>query len=178
VANAVQPEVGGQDARVGGERRAGSRRDQPAGLEDVAAGGERERSPRSLLDEEDRDAAVVDPPGHTEGLALQHRRQTERRLVEQQEPGSAHESAADGEHLLLAARECPGELEPPFVEHRKELEGRFQSLAELGPSPGMAADEEVLRNRELREDLAPLRDVTDPAATMASGDASVMSRPS
>jgi len=94
--------------------------DEPPGLEHISAGGERERAPRVLLDEQDRDAVLVDAPNHPEDLAREDRRQPERGLVEEQQPRPRHQRAADREHLLLAAREGAGDLRLPIAEHGEE----------------------------------------------------------
>ena len=41
---------------------------------------------------------------HRENLLDDHRRQPERGFVEQEKPGSAHQGAGKGQHLLFAAR--------------------------------------------------------------------------
>ena len=57
------------------------------------------------------------------------RRQTERDLVQQHEPGVGHERAADGQRLLLAAGEAGRLALDQRLEQREELEtdSRFQS---------------------------------------------------
>ena len=54
-----------------------------------------------------------------EDLAGDERRQAERGLVEEEQPGAAHESARDGEHLLLAAGERAGLLVGAALEPRE-----------------------------------------------------------
>src|SRR5207244_6514744 len=56
-----------------------------------------------------------------------------RRLVEQQQVGSRHESSADGEHLLLAAGQRAGELRAALAEHREEPVDAGEALGALRP---------------------------------------------
>ena len=57
-----------------------------------------------------------------EQLLDQQRRQAERRLVEDQELRLGHQSAADRQHLLLAARQRAGALALPLGEPREDRE--------------------------------------------------------
>src|SRR5581483_7868658 len=50
-----------------------------------------------------------------------HRRETLRGLVQEQQLGIPHERPRDRQHLLLATRERPRLLAPPLPEHREEL---------------------------------------------------------
>ena len=94
----------------------------PAAFEDVGVLGEPERDVRELLDQQDADAA--------RGGGLQRRdepldddgRETERELVDEQDPRLRDERLREHDHLLLAAGEQPGQAGPPFLELRKELE--------------------------------------------------------
>jgi hypothetical protein len=71
---------------------------------------------RVLLDHEHGDALrardLVQTP---EELTREHRRQPERRLVEQQQPWPRHDRPRDREHLLLATAEASSFLVRAFV---------------------------------------------------------------
>ncbi len=93
---------------------------------------------------------------------LHHERgEPHRRLVEHHEAGAGHERPADGEHLLLAARERAGELPLPLLEDGEE---RVHALEVARPPRArrprrdlhVRAEEEVLPHRHRREDLPPL----------------------
>src|SRR5262249_57751375 len=76
---------------------------------------------------------------------------------------ACQEGAADGEHLLLAARHGAGELVPAVPEHREEAE----DAVELGvparlAAPRVAPHLEVLENAHAGEDTAPLGNRGDP----------------
>src|SRR5215831_13144375 len=57
-----------------------------------------------LVDDDGGDAALADAADDRPDLAGDKRGQPLRRLVEKETKGVGHERAADGEHLLLAAR--------------------------------------------------------------------------
>jgi hypothetical protein len=61
-----------------------------------------------LLGQQHRGAGLVDALDHLEHLLDHQRRQAQRGLVEQQRFGPAHQRAADGHHLLLAAGQRAG----------------------------------------------------------------------
>jgi hypothetical protein len=84
------------------------------------------------------------------------RREPERRLVEHQELGLAHEGASHREHLLLAARQGSGELREALRELRKKVERTLQARAALAPRQQVAAELQVLAHRHVREELAAL----------------------
>ena len=98
--------------------------------------------------------------GRDAGDALDHLgREAEGGLVEQQHARLAHQGAADGEHLLLAARQQPGALGAALAQAREELEDPLARLGALGPLAGQAAGAEVLLHGQLREDAPALRDL-------------------
>ena len=78
-------------------------------LHDVGEVRDRERQIRVLLDEEEgRLLLLVDALDDPEDLLHELWCQPERWLVEEDDLWLRHESAADGEHLLLASREVAG----------------------------------------------------------------------
>ena len=58
-----------------------------------------------------------------------HRRQPLGRLVEQQQPRAGAQDAADGQHLLLAARELGPLAAQPLAQVREQLEDRVERRA-------------------------------------------------
>ncbi len=54
------------------------------------------------------------------------RRQSERGLIENEQARLCHQAAADGEHLLFAARERASQLPRPFAQPRKRYENAFE----------------------------------------------------
>ncbi len=115
-----------------------------------------------LLDEQDADPGLVDRSEDAEDLAHDQGRQTQRRLVEQQEPRTQHQRARHREHLLLAARERPGRLVPALPEHRKVAEHALEvvpEVASLASAP--RAEAQVLLDREVHERAAALRRMRD-----------------
>src|SRR5271163_863480 len=82
---------------------------------DIAAMRELERVESVLLDEKNGEiVAFVERADRGEDLLHEERRQTERRLVEEDEPRPAHQRASDRQHLLLAAGQCAAALLAAF----------------------------------------------------------------
>ena len=93
----------------------------------------------------DPEARLVEPLDHDGG-------QAQRDLVDEEEPRVAHEPPADGERLLLAAREVRPRL-VATLEQGEEL-----VHARQGPAPwpaAVGADEKVLLDGEAGEDAPP-----------------------
>src|SRR5687768_14007491 len=76
-----------------------------AGLQDVATMSDLEGHEGVLLDEQDRRALAVDLLKRLKDHLDHRRRQSHRRLIEQEQPWPGHQGAADGQHLLLTAGE-------------------------------------------------------------------------
>ena len=74
-------------------------------LEHVAPIGQLEGLGRVLLHQQDGDTLITDGLQDLEDRLDEQRGQPHRWLVQEQQPGLGHEGPADGEHLLLAARE-------------------------------------------------------------------------
>src|SRR5262245_62241458 len=94
--------------------------------------GELERVIGVLLDEEDGNALLlVEIANDREDLLDDEGRETERRLVEEQEARAAHQRAGDGQHLLLAARQGAAALIEPFLESREDGADALQILRKM-----------------------------------------------
>src|SRR5207302_8845013 len=92
--------------------------DAPALLEHQRAAGRGEGEVGVLLDEDDADAARADPAEDLVDPAGDERGEAQRELVDEQQPGAAHERPPDSHHLLLAPAEPAG--------------GEVEALVELG----------------------------------------------
>src|SRR5680860_762188 len=91
------------DVRVLLKLGTGPLQDDAALFHDVADVGDLEGSAGILLDDQNRQPHLdVEPLDETEGLLHEQRRQTQRRLVEHEQPWLGHQRPPDGEHLLLA----------------------------------------------------------------------------
>ena len=62
---------------------------------------------RALDDEHRKPLALVEL-AHDRKISRDHQRESERRLVEEQQPRPSHQRAGQGEHLLLAAGQRSG----------------------------------------------------------------------
>src|SRR5581483_8682837 len=159
----VAAEVGGGDPLVVKEVGSLAGQAHRAALEDVGAVGDVQAGPGVLLDEEDGESPGTQPPQGGEHLLGDRRCQPERRFVDHQHPGPGHEAAADGQHLLLAARERRRPLLRPLLQQREDGE----HLVEGGPLLGGGAARrpgrhlEVLEHGEIGEDPPPLGHVDD-----------------
>src|SRR5690606_39080185 len=77
--------------------------------------------------------------------------------------GVGHERAADGEHLLLAARELVAVVVLAAAEVREELVDPVERPGALSAGPVRGRRDQVLPHREVGEDLPALRDEADAA---------------
>src|SRR5204863_313136 len=111
-----------------------------------------------------RSAVLVDPREVLEDRAHDDGRQPQRGLVEHEQARPRHQGAPDRGHLLLAAGEGAGELAAALGEAREERDDALPRLGAAAPALRRArAEPEVLLDGHAREELAPLRDVGDPA---------------
>ena len=100
-----------------------------------------------------------------EDLVDDDRRQPERRLVEQEQRGPRHQRPADGEHLLLPARERAPVLPHALAQDREEVEHVLVRGVVVGAiARDRAAEPQVVGHREPREHAPPLGRERDPAA--------------
>src|SRR4051812_35027116 len=79
-------------------------------LEEDRPGAELGGDVEALLDEDQRDAALVELLHDLQQLSDQDRRKTQAELIDAQELGIEHEGFGQRQLLLLAARERPGVL--------------------------------------------------------------------
>jgi hypothetical protein len=113
-------EVCGAHLGVGQQLGSGAAEHDPPGLHHIAAMSQPQRMMGVLLDEEHGHVLpLVDLADDAEDLLDDQRRQAERRLVEQQEAGPAHQCARDRQHLLLAARQRTAALPLPLLQDRE-----------------------------------------------------------
>src|SRR6516162_288901 len=120
-----------------------------------------ERGLDVLLNQQDRDAGLVDAVNLAPDLRDQTRHDAFGRLVEDHELGPHHQAARDGEHLLLATRERVAGLLESLLEAREAAEHVFFAF---GIALAGKPDVEILQYREIGEDAAALRHIADAAA--------------
>ena len=146
-----------------------------ARLEHVAAVRDRQRDRGVLLDHEHGRPLLVDLDDDLEDPVDQDRRESHRRLVEQQQPGPRHQGAADRAHLLLAARERAGLLRLALLEPREQAVRAIEVLGDaVGVRALVGAELEVLAHGHAREQapaLGALRDAElDDVVRRTAGD--------
>src|SRR6201999_499485 len=85
--------------------------------------------------------------------------------VEQQQLRTGHQRPADGEHLLLAARERAGPLAETLAQAREALQDLLRALRRLGAAAvDVAAKTAIVAHRQFRPDVAFFRAMRDAAA--------------
>ena len=143
--------------RVGEELRCRAGVDDAAAVEDDDVAREPLHDGEVLLDEHDRRqlGRALERLRH---LGDEQRRETLRRLVDEQELVAVEERPRDRDHLLLPARERAGPLRGALAELRKEL------VDEVVPWVAASLREpEVLLDGQPGEDVPVLRHVADAA---------------
>ena len=124
-----------------------------------------ERGPCVLLHHQHGDPALlVEAADDGEDVADEDGRQAERGLVEQHDLRPRHESARDGEHLLLPAGERARGLAKPLAEDREVAEYHLQVLVHAVVVSRIRPHREVLTDGEQRKHLPALGHVHDALA--------------
>src|SRR6059036_2279077 len=120
---------------------------------------------RVLLDHEDRLPQPSEALDDAEDLLEDERGQTERWLVEQDQPRLEEKRSRHLEHLLLTAGEVAGPLPARLAQRRKGLVEILDLSVELGRArPRVGPEQEVLLHRHEGKDVPSLRDVRHTAA--------------
>src|ERR1700694_1333540 len=145
-----------------------------ADLENIGVGGQLERNPRILLDQQDRDLVLaIDRPDDLEDRANDDRRQAEGRFVEEHQARLHEQRAGEREHLLLTARQSARRQAPLFLEHGEVGEDAVVVLAQVSivVAP-VRAELEVFVDGQLGADPTALGNVGDaPAHDLFGGHA-------
>ena len=111
-----------------------------------------------MLDQQNGDAACRDVAHHFKNLVHHDGRQAHGGLVQQQHFGPAHECAAHGQHLLLAARHGAGQLVFAFFEARKNTEHHVNVVGDFRlVFADVGAHLQVFGDGHAREDAAAFR---------------------
>ena len=168
----ASPEIGAAHFGIAGELGGGPLQGDPARLEHVGAPRDGQRHRRVLLHQEDGHALPVDGLHGLEDLLDEHGGEAHGGLVEQEQPRARHEGAADGEHLLLAARQRARHLHPPLLEAREGGEDALHVLGDPAIGAGVGPHLQVLEHGQAIEDAPPLGHMGDPAEhDVVGGDA-------
>src|SRR5665213_497226 len=150
--------------KLGGVRRelrVGNHIDNPPVLHDVMAIGNQCGETEILLDQQDREPARLEPGDRMPDLLDDHWRQSLGRLVEQQQPRAGAQDAADGEHLLLAARQLRALARGTLFEVGEQLVNLGERKATVAHA---RRQHQVLDDVETRENAALLGAPCDAAA--------------
>src|SRR5262245_25845200 len=120
--------------------------------------GDRQRRPRVLLDQQDRNAALVEIGNDSKAFTYDLRSKPEARLIEHEQTWPRHQCAAERQHLPLAAGEGSGKLTLAFVQAREACIDFGQLLIDLmlAPMP-KAAKPQIVQDGERAKKFATLR---------------------
>src|SRR5690606_16517502 len=114
-----------------------------------------------LLDEQHREVRLlVELQNDVADLVHDVRLNAFGRLIQDQELRLQHQGSTDRELLLLSSGKVSAASAQHLLEHGKELEYLLRQIAPLLAPSGQSSAQSLL-DRELREDLAPLRHVAD-----------------
>mmetsp|Transcript_5849 Transcript_5849/g.22958 ORF Transcript_5849/g.22958 Transcript_5849/m.22958 type:complete len:216 (-) Transcript_5849:50-697(-) len=112
-----------------------------------------------LLDQQDADAAGTQGVDDGEDLAHDQRRQAQAGFVQHQQFGLAHQRAAQGQHLALAAGQRAGRLRAALLQAREAGVDALQPVAPALVAPRLgppAAEQQVVFDAHRAEQLALL----------------------
>src|SRR5258708_2689594 len=124
-------------------------------VQNVVAVTDRKGGAQTLLDQQDGQALLLKPCQDFDNLLHDHRRQSLRRLIEQQHGRIEHQRTRDRKHLLLAAGKLEAEIAFARTQYGKKIENALQR-----PKAFAAWSREygqVLPHRQARKDAALLR---------------------
>ena len=127
--------------------------------DDVTAVGDAQRLREVLLRHQHGELVLVlELLDLVDGTAHQHGRETDRRLVDQQDARVEHQRARQRQHLLLAAAHRAGELVAPFFQAIEHAVTEVEIACHFG-ARGRAerAEQEILLDGELGKQPPPLR---------------------
>ena len=128
------------------------------GRQNVGPVGNIQRHGDVLFDQQNGQPAFSQPRDQIENVVDHLRRQAERRLVEQQQPGPGHQRPSNRKLLLLAARQGAGQLPAPFRENREQFEHLLPGGCGGGPvAARRGAERQVLVDGKRREHAAAFR---------------------
>src|SRR5215813_11002208 len=120
------PEIEFLDVGMTAQPLGGAVEHDAAVLHHVTVVGDRQRDRGALLDQQDGDVELSPDLAETLRQFLDHdRRKAERQLVDQEQLRSAHQRAAERQHLPLAARQQAGHAAAQVGEAGKEAEYGF-----------------------------------------------------
>src|SRR5579859_4683465 len=144
--------------------RDGAFRDNRAAVHDVKAVGHAQAEIQILLHEQDADLPFLpDPYERLADLINDVRLDAFRGLVEDEDLGIAEHGAGDGELLLLAAAENAAFALEHFLENGKQIEHAINLSIRLRAAHD-EADLQIFPDRQVRKNIAALRNITNPLA--------------
>src|SRR5581483_10105468 len=152
-------EVGARDLLVARKLLAAAgEADYPLAHDEVTV-GQTEREVEILLDQEDRKSLTLQITQCRDDLLDDHRRQSFRRLIQQEYRWTRHQGSRDSQHLLLATGQLVAEILLPLFKPRKQpirvAQAPTSAAARLG-------DGQIFPHGQAGEDLPLLRNEAKP----------------
>ena len=114
-----------------------------------------------LVDDDGADAALFDEAADAPDVAGDQRSQPFGGFVEDEHVGVGHERPADGEHLLLAARQLLAAVAQAFFEAREGLEHTLVGPVALALGAGARCHLQVFHHAQVAENATALGHVGD-----------------
>src|SRR5215475_13860186 len=162
----VEAEIELFDIRIAAQLLGWPFQHDAAALHHIAMIGDVEDERGVLLDDEDREVALLlEATDDGEYFLDDERRKAERRFVEQDRLGVGHQGPPDHHHLLLAAREIAGLQPPALLESREHVVNALDPLAHLfAVAAAVPAGYQILLDREIGKDAPAFEHLDDAAA--------------
>ena len=129
-----------------------------AGFEHIAIVGGLESRSRILFHQQDRNAEAAKGRDRVEDFAHDQRRETEARLVQQQQTRLCHQRAPERQHLPFAAGQRAGELPAALAQPRKAVEDFVKVALDLGIGAArIGAEDQIVFDGHVVEQFASFR---------------------
>src|SRR5712691_119049 len=132
--------------------------DHPAFLQHIVYFRDAGQRLHVLVDDENRQPFGLQALDRAVDLRAHQRREALGRLVEDQQPRIGHQRPADGEHLLLAARELVAVVVPPCLQVRKQQVDPLEGPGMLSAAAIGGGGEKVFAHRQVGKHLAAFWD--------------------
>ncbi len=156
-------EIRAANVIVGAEVMAWAFQRHAAGFHHVAVVGDLEGIVGVLGGQQNGDALARDLADVRENFIDEHRRESERRLVEHQQHGISHQTAADRAHLLLAPGKRAGSLAAPLLQAREHRIDALQIALRASPERAReGAEQKIFFGGHSRPELPPFGNHAEP----------------
>src|SRR6266850_2245178 len=161
ITSCLDPEIALLDIVACRELDRAAAPDYPAFLQHIVYFRDAGQRLHVLVDDENRQPFGLQPLDRAVDFRPHQRREPLGRLVEDQQPRIGHQSPADGEHLLLTARQLVAVIVLAFPQLTEEFINPFQRPRVLPAAAIGRGGEEVFTHRQIGKHLAAFWDQAD-----------------